>query len=348
MKAQARWITTLFLASQIIAARAAEGPLPAPTAPSGSALARGIRDNSLIDDIAKDLKERLLGFTRLDLSLLSLSAATSSSQYSLSFYNDNDDSSVVDIYPSAIGGYHGAIDYNGLSLLGGAEQYGSDPGSFGVVTSHVDFQAFYSTGFLGLELRYQRYRGFFSGNLPPEAASAYPDLELDTMEANAYVKLFGNASLKELSEPEEIVKRGFIGFAAWAMPSYTRRSLRSPESLIPASRATQHPSIAALDSLDANILSCSLGIMAPMHLLGLYFMPAFSYGVGFPFLTSNVPLEKVLAAKFTQNLQLGLSSRHLSLGVYFNMDESMVTSFASRENIGFHSMSFGGFAGIRL
>lgn len=293
---------------------------------------------SAIDDIKNDFIEEFNGFRKFDLGLLSTSASVSLQTNELDIHKSNDDSASLHFVPNNPIPFALAISYNGITIMGA---YGKNDqqNQYNVTSQCFALQGFYYTKYFGLDVYYEKFSGYYLDNLSYDPSYAFPDLELETKTINLYYNFSGNASLRELNEPEAILKHGIFSYTAFVLTSFSMRSINSSSVLIPATFNPKYPSLSNLKYFDSNIISCAIGIASPMHLWGFYLMPALTVGFGYPFFSSNISLSSAYDIKVNLKAQIGFTSKHFSIGMDAVDDSDAITSLNTQEMIQFHSIN---------
>jgi hypothetical protein len=164
---------------------------------------------------------------------------------------------------------------------------------------------------------------------------------LASVSLNLYVKLKGEASLRELMDPGETKKPHDFKYATFIMPYVSMHSIKSHSPLLPASYSTVYPALTNLTYLNLGSVGRAWGILTPIHAWRFLLIPAFYLGFGYPFFDTDTDTELKSAYDIKVNLRvrLGYRSKHLEIEMAVDNDSDAITSLDSDEIVQFHSLN---------
>jgi hypothetical protein len=295
-------------------------------------------ENYAFDKIKSDFLEKAAGFKKIDVSLFETALSASGKSNELSIHGSDDASADLDYVPNYPIPVAFSLGYNGLTFLGSYGE-GDQSNDYAIESQCYAFQGFYYTGYLGLDVYYEKYSGFYLDGLPYDPGNAYPNLELTTKTLNLYVKLKGEASLRELKDPRKTEKPFDFQYATFIMPYVSMHSIKSPSLLLPASYSTIYPALTNLTYMNLGSVGCAWGIVTPIYAWRFYLIPAFSLGFGYPFFDTDAELKSAYDIKVNLKVRLGYYSKHMEIEMAVGNDSDAITSLDSDEMVQFHSLN---------
>lgn len=295
-------------------------------------------ENYAFERIKNDLLDKVEGFRKIDLGLFETALSASGKSNELSIHGSDDGSADLDYVPNYPIPIAFSLGYNGLTLLGSYGE-GEQSNEYDIESQCYAFQGFYYTDYLGLDLYYEKYSGFYLDGLPYDPGNAYPNLELTTKTLNFYLKLKGEASLRDLKDPGMTEKPFAFTHATFIMPYASLHGIKSPSLLLPASYRTIYPALKDLTYMNLGSVGCAWGIVAPIYAWRFYLIPAFSVGLGYPFFDTDAELKYAYDIKVNLKVRLGYRSKHLGIEMAVGNDSDAITSFDSDEMVQFHSLN---------